>query len=1367
MSPQWLSSMRRAPRTLDDAPLGQNEERYVLAETVTQPVYAIPWWHTITGPLDAARLRDAIAVVCNRHEALRTGFRAKRDGAFVKYVEPKATPRLEIVNAPGAGDDEVRRILRERFFRKPDLSPGSLKVFVLVRLSQTEHVFGFSLHHSISDGQSSRLFADQVFQSYAGAPLAPARAFSSVIDPDWVRSDVYAESRAAWAERLASLPPAAGWPADRNDVTRLGDDDRVRMSFPPEALAAADAAAARIGVSTFCYLYAVTLLVLSRLTGSAHVQTAFQSHGRRGFAGSEQVIGSFSNALVLPVTVDEADSVAMLARRVHVQSRQAVEAEAFPYHHLIREFGVHPNFGVNWFPNLGAPQAPGLEISPADVSDSQSDYDLNFRFVRTPGGLELVIFYKPSAFGADRVLAAGELLAALAEALARDVDAPMATVPSSGLVRNDVLPDPHAPLTASPQPAIYERFLGHAAQAPDAPAVTHNGRTYTYADVERGSLQVARSLRRQGLRTGETVAIVAERHPSLIWTLLGVSRAGGVFVVLDSNYPEQRLQTLAGIAAPRALLATEGDRAPGVAARLSAQTRTPLWAIEDGPTPADEADWLDRAQPGRPAYQLFTSGSTGLPKGVVCSHAPLSHFVAWQEATFGLGPKDRFTLLSGLSHDPMMRDIFTPLSIGASIHVPDQAVLTEPGGLRQWFDTVRPTVAHATPPLGRLLVSTTRKHPPLGELRYIFWGGDLLSPQLLDDVAPHAPDVEHVNFYGSTETPQAAGFHRAKPGEPWRHVPVGRGIEAFQLIVVDDQRRPRGPGEVGEIAVRSPYLSLGYLGGEGAQTRDLGVGPADGAETYYTGDRGFYLPDGEVLALGRQDDQVKIRGYRVDLSEVAAALASHPDVDAAHAVVIHRETNPQIIAFVAGRSLGADADSPLLAHIAQRLPDYMMPHGLQRLDAMPLLPNGKLDREALRALAEQRPAEAGPVVRPATPTEAALVEKWSSLLPWARVSAESSFFTLGGDSLSYVEVYLATEAILGVVPDGWQFMPISELAAARREANRWFASVDTPMLIRAVSIFLVVAGHFSFIKYAGGATAALFAVSGFLFGGLQLAEAVESRSARPVWRVLASLLVPTVLYTTALFTAKLVTGQNPDLSSPLLYGNFRDYSQLSPPDWGGNEFYLWFVDCILQILLFVGVTIAVLARWRFLGLDRFGVALILFLIGCLGRFVLPGFVFPGFFEDGAKPLTMVYYLPSTHLPTFMLGALAASAATWPRRWLVLALTIPYALASSHYFYINSGLFIGTAVILMLFVRRVTTPRLFSRLVYILSGASLFIYLTHFQWGVILHWMNADQQPAFQVLFAIVGGILAWAIWNRVVHMFAPSRRRVADAPSAM
>ncbi|MBU1516828.1 MAG: amino acid adenylation domain-containing protein [Alphaproteobacteria bacterium] len=1367
MSLKWLTPLRRAPRITDNAPLSQNEERYVLAEAVTHPVYAIPWWHTITGPLDLARLSDAIQAVCTRHEALRTGFRARRDGTFVKYVEPTASPRVEVVDAPGADDAEVRRILRERFFRKPDLSPDSLKVFVLVRLSPTRHVFGFSLHHSISDGQSSRLFADQVFKSYAGDDMPAARAFSAVIDPDWLHSEAYAEAREGWRVQLAQIPAAAGWPADLADPARMADDDRVRMPIPAEVLAASEAAAARIGVSLFFYVYAVALLTLSRLTGSSHVQTAFQSHGRRAFADAGEVIGSFSNALVLPMDVDETESIAALARRVRAASRSAVDREAFPYHHLIREFGVHPNFGVNWFPNLGAPVAPGLEISAADVSDSQSDYDLNFRFVRTPGGLELVIFYKPGSFSEDRVLAAGRLFAGLAGALSAAPDAPMSSARSVDMAPAGVLPDALAPLPASPQPTVFARFLGHAAATPDATAITHRGKTYTYAQVEQSSRRVARSLRRQGVQAGETVAIVAERHPSLIWLMLGVSRAGGVFVVLDSNYPEQRLQTLADIVSPRTLLTTEGAQARTAATHLAASSGATLLAVKDGEAAADEAAWLDRADPDQPAYQLFTSGSTGRPKCVVCAHGPLSHFVGWQESTFDLGPTDRFTLLSGLSHDPLLRDVFTPLSIGASVHVPDQAVLLEPGGLRQWFDEVRPTVAHTTPPLGRLLITTPHEHPPLNELRHIFWGGDLLAPDLLDEVAKHAPNVESVNVYGSTETPQAAGFHRAKPGTPWRHVPVGLGIDGFQLIVVDDERQPRGIGEVGEIAVRSSYLSLGYLGGEGPQKRDRGGGPAGGAETYYTGDRGVHLPDGEVLALGRQDDQIKIRGYRVDLSEVAAALATHPDVDAAHAVVINRQTNPQIIAFIAGQALAEDSEGAVLAHAAQRLPDYMMPHGLQRLAAIPLLPNGKIDREAMRILAEQRPAPAAPSGRPETPTEAELVDKWADLLPWAQVSADSSFFTLGGDSLTYVEVYLATEAIIGAAPDGWQFMSIRELAAGRRETNRWLATIDTPMLIRAISIFLVVGGHFSLIHYAGGATAALFAVSGFLFGGLQLPEAIENRTARPVWRVFASLLLPTFLYTTALFTAKLATGQDPDLSSPLLYGNFRDYSLLGPPDWGGNEFYLWFVDCILQIFLILGVAIMALARWRFLGLDRFGVAMLLFFAGCLGRFVLPGFVFPGFFEHGAQPLTMVLYLPTTHLPTFMLGALAASAAAGRRRWIVLALTAAYASASFHFYGPNSGIFIGTAVTLMLFVRRIVTLRPLSRFVYILSGASLFIYLTHFQWGVVLRWLHIPDEPVIQVAVAGVGGILVWMLWNRVVHLFAPARRRLEEAPSAM
>ncbi|WP_296598962.1 AMP-binding protein [Phenylobacterium sp.] len=1366
MSFEWLSALRGGRRRIQGSPLSQNEERYVLAEAMTTPVYAIPWWHWIVGELDVARLRAAIVDVCNRHEALRTGFGATPEGGFVKYVEDRVAPQLELVQAPDADEVEVRRLLRERFFREPDLSPASLKVFVLIRLAPDRHVFGFSLHHSISDGQSSRIFADEVFARYAGRDLQPVRTFSSVVDPEWPTSEAYAEAREAWERRLASAPTAVGWPADRSDASRLGDDDRVRLEVSPEALAAAEAAAGAIGVSLFFYLYAVVLVGLSRLTGAQDVQTAFQSHGRGGFAGAEGVIGSFSNALVLAESVDERASIAELARRVRDDARGAVASEAFPYHHLIREFGIHPKFGVNWFPNLPGPTASGLEISSGDVSDSQSDYDLNFRFVRTRERLELVVFYKPDSYGEDRVKAAGQLVIDLAEALARDVTAPIGDTSSAALATPGVLPDPREPLQAVRQPPICARFLEQARATPDALAISHQHERWTYAEVEALSREVAHSLRAAGVQAGETVAIVAAREPSLVWTMLGASRAGAIFVVMDAAYPDERLKALNDIVRPKAVMGTDGEAPRAMAAHLAATYGAKFVTADPAAVGADDATWLDQAQADAPAYMLFTSGSTGAPKCVVCSHGPLSHFVAWQAATFGLGPSDRFTLLSGLSHDPLLRDIFTPLSIGASIHVPEQAVILEPGGLRRWFDHARPTVCHTTPAMGRLLVSTPHQHAQLRELRYIFWGGDLLPPELLVDVRGHAPAAENVNFYGSTETPQAAGFHRVEVGVPWRHAPIGRGADGFQLIVVDREHKPRGVGEVGEIAVRSPYLSLGYLGG--GQNRDRGVGGPDGPETYYTGDRGVHLPDGSVMALGREDDQVKIRGYRVDLSEVAAALTSHPNVDQAHVTAIDRQGATQMIAFVAGADLEDEPEAALLAHIGQRLPDYMLPQAVRRLPALPLLPNGKIDRQALRGLAEAPTAEAtAPADPPATPREAELVAKWQELLPWARVSADSSFFKLGGDSLSYVQVYLATEKVLGAAPEGWQYMPIRALAAESGATPTWLAQVDTPMLIRAVSIFLVVAGHFSLVNYGGGATAALFAVSGFLFGGLQLAEAVETRSARPVWRVLASVLLPTVLYTSSLFLAKLVTGQHPDPSSPLLYGNFRDYSQLSPPDWGGNEFYLWFVDCILQIFLIAGLAIAALSRVSFLGLDRFGVALVLFLAGCVGRFVLPGFMYPDFYSQGAAPLAMVHYLPTTHLATFALGAMAASASGRLRPWIVVALTLPYAMAASHFFYLNAGLAIGGGVLVMLLVHRVPLPRPVARLVYTLSGASLFIYLTHFQISVILHWLAIADSPLLQVVFALAGGTLAWMTWNRLVAIFGRRNRRHEAAPTAL
>ncbi|MDR3509857.1 MAG: amino acid adenylation domain-containing protein, partial [Caulobacteraceae bacterium] len=531
--------------------------------------------------------------------------------------------------------------------------------------------------------------------------------------------------------------------------------------------------------------------------------------------------------------------------------------------------------------------------------------------------------------------------------------------PVPGEDGSEILPDPSARLPAGGGRLIQAWFLARAAETPDAVAITHEGVNWSYAQVERRSRALAHRLRRAGVTTGDRVAILAERGPELVWAILAVARLGGVFVVLDSAYPEGRLATLLEICAPKALLLAGGLSQIAIADRLAQPHGLPVAQAGPGSEgPPGEADNLDQASAQAPAYFLFTSGSTGHPKCVACSHIPLSRFVAWHADTFGLGRKDRFTMLSGLSHDPLLRDIFTPLSLGATLAIPRQSTITEPGALRPWLRQVGATVAHLTPAMGHLLAAGGARGPKLPELRHLFWGGDQLSPKLLDEVSQFAPGAAHTNFYGSSETPQAAGFHRHERVGDWPSVPVGRGSDGFQLLVVDEAKQPVGVGEPGEIAIRSNYLSLGYVEqGRLTPPDDRGIDAHGDRNIYYTGDRGVRLPDGNVLMVGRADDQIKIRGYRVDLSEITTALLALPGVRSAIALAIGEGPQKRIDAFIATAQPSPQLEANMAKTLAASLPGYMVPSRIWLFkDHLPLLPNGKVNRQALRAHAETEAA---------------------------------------------------------------------------------------------------------------------------------------------------------------------------------------------------------------------------------------------------------------------------------------------------------------------------------------------------------------------------------------------------------------------------
>ncbi len=590
----------------------------------------------------------------------------------------------------------------------------------------------------------------------------------------------------------------------------------------------------------------------------------------------------------------------------------------------------------------------------------------------------------------------------------------------------DARPDPTRPIPKLVHEPITLRFQGHAAISPDNVAISWGGGDISYGNLELSSRRLALLLMSRGVGTGAVVCLYAARGPALVTAMLAVLRAGATFSVLDAAYPEARLIKLAKKMAPAVVVCCGDVAMPGdVRAVVSAvpvidlHNNVVAWANSIAGAVNDDA-LLPDVDPNSDAYIMFTSGTTGEPKSVVTPHPPLVHFVQWHCAQHQLTWADRFSMCSGLSHDPVLRDVFTPLSIGARLCIPTQETIFNPARLAAWFVEQQITVCHLTPALGEIICGGAEAAADIGRtavilptMRHFFWGGDALNQKTMRRIQAIAPSTKQTNFYGATETPQAMGFYAIEPVGELEAYPVGRGIDATQLLLVNKDNQLCRLGELGEVWIRTPYLSGGYRGDADQTSSKFTPNPFRNNDPhdlcYRTGDLGRYLPDGSVALAGRSDHQLKIRGYRVEPGEVLAALEQLPGI--ARAICFAKGLPTQgkvLVAYYSDDKNAKPAPTPASVRDALKklLPSYMVPSYIVSVEAFPLLPNGKIDYASLPAPDRQDVARSANYVAPTTDQEKALVALWQEVLGIESVGVTDSFLDLGGDSLSALNVLM-------------------------------------------------------------------------------------------------------------------------------------------------------------------------------------------------------------------------------------------------------------------------------------------------------------------------------------------------------------------------
>ncbi|SCL14545.1 amino acid adenylation domain-containing protein [Micromonospora nigra] len=1015
-----------------------NTETYVLPSSFTQRrlwmldqmtpgavTYHIVWAVELTGPLDVAALESTLSWLVDRHETLRTHFTSV-DGEPAQVVVPAAPVRLPVV-AAGPGDawrDLVDAAAREPF----DLATGPLARFGLVRRDTGSHVLTVVVHHSVADGWSFGILFRELATGYAAAtvgtrPDLPAPEVQYADFAVWQREEADRGTFDAdvdfWHAELAGAPTLLDLPADRPRPAEQSDAGAEVVFAVPDELTAR-LRASRDG-TLFTRLLAGFQTLLHRLTGADDLLVAVPVAGRTR-PETRDVVGFFANTLALRARFADRPDFADLLAQARASTTAAQTRQDVPFDRIVdrlaptRSLAHSPVVQVMFALDEPPPDvtSAGLRIAPRLWENGTVKFDLTLTVEDRPDGLRGRITYRTDLYDDDRIRHLAQRYLTLLTAALDRPGTPVAELPLlDAAERERILRQGND--TAQPLPdvaGVGELLDRYPPADPDAVAVVGPDGALRHRDLAARVNRLAHLLRAHGVGPDVPVGLCVGRGTQLVAALLAVWRAGGGYLPLDPTLPAARLATMLADAAPPVLL-TDATGAAGLADAAAAAGTTPVVLRVDQLDPTDlPADPPPvTGHPDGLAYLLYTSGSTGVPKGVAVTHRSVVNLLVGCHRLFGLTPADRVAAITTPAFDISVVELVLPLLAGARIEVLDAETTRDAAALRAACVDRGVTVLQATPASWRMLV--TAAGVPAG-VRLRISGGEALPRDLAD--ALRADGALVVNGYGPSET---TVYSSAGPVGDTGPVDLGRPTANTRIHLLDPAGQPVPEGVVGEIHIGGTGVARGYHGRPGltaARFRPDPFGPRPGGRLYATGDLARRLPDGRLDYLGRADHQVKVRGFRIELGEIEAALRDQPGVRDAAVTTWGAGADVRIAAYAVTEPPTADPASvwpAVRAALARRLPEYMVPATLVLLDALPRTASGKLDRRALPEPTWRETTGSGPAA-PRTPTEEQLVVLWRDVLGRTEVGVHDNFFALGGHSLTATRLIARIRTTFGV-----------------------------------------------------------------------------------------------------------------------------------------------------------------------------------------------------------------------------------------------------------------------------------------------------------------------------------------------------------------
>ncbi|MEU6990233.1 amino acid adenylation domain-containing protein [Streptomyces sp. NPDC046465] len=1006
-------SQELTPRdTREPAPLSHAQETLWFIDRLApgRATYNVASSFRIRGALDVPALRRALRTVVDRHETLRTSLVDTHSG-LVQRVLPAADPRvgapLAVRDLSGAaeGAEAAARNFATELARTPfDLTEAPLWRAELALLGAEDHLFVFVVHHVVFDGWSAGVFTDELSAAYAAEALAPL-AVQYGDYADWQRrrltGDTYEELTAYWRGRLAGAPTLE-LPTDRaRPPETTYDGTYLRRVLAPDLAAPVARLARSCGVTPYVVHLSAFLLLMHRYSGQDDIVIGTPT-ANRDQVEVERLIGFFVNMLPLRADLSGAPSFRELVGRVGELVREDFAHGELPFEKIVevarprRDPSRSPLFQVVFaFHNtvdkgLGL---AGLDVRQEYLDAGTSRFDLSWNVTERPEGSVVEAEFNTDLLDPETV---EELLAHYERALTAVLTDPGLTVSRTPLLthaaREDMLTRWQGPSLAVPGLSVPALFEERVRTAPHAVALAVGTEQLTYAELNERANRLARVLRARGAAPGERVALCLRRTPDLIAGVLAVLKSGAAYVPVDPGYPAARMASILDDAAPVAVLAHEAcaESLPGGHDILVLERLADDLAAQDGDDPAYEVT------PSDVAYVLYTSGTTGRPKGVLIEHHSVAGFVEAMKDLFHLTPDDHVLGYASANFDVSVGEMFNALLTGAQLHLVPDDVRLDVVLLQEMLEKEHISVVDL-PPAVLALLDPDR----LPDLRIVFVGGEAFPGELVNRW--NRDGHRFFNGYGPTECTVTMVVHEC-PGHWDASPPIGLPIANHVAHVLDEHLEPVPYGVVGELLVGGEGLTRGYLGAPELTREKVVADPFDSTadgRLYHTGDLVRRRRDGSLVFVGRKDQQVKIRGLRIELGDVEAALATCPGVSQV-AVVPWADPHGErhLVAYTASSGAPVEA-AELRTHAAARLPGYMVPSFFVTLEALPLTVSGKVDQ---RALPDPDPShlaarETGGAL-PRTETERILAEEiFAKALRQDRVGVHDDFFAVGGNSL--------------------------------------------------------------------------------------------------------------------------------------------------------------------------------------------------------------------------------------------------------------------------------------------------------------------------------------------------------------------------------